>query len=629
MTKEKVMNVTIARLSKPEGRLFPPISPNLYDIVEAPNLTPKQQIARKILALANRDYSIWEHLLGWKLDSPGKIGRLMLLHKKAMLAELEKQWKQADFFWEEFYKMLEPLYNITALWDDFNAFVGGKQVNNCVQIRQCIFEEIFIDTHCAFYNGAIQQVEMLTPKDRAFVHIDYLEKLMNISNISRDKYKSIFGPLAEMQIKMYQEREDWYRAIEVNLALLERFPDLVEYKRNLALLYQAKIMDELLNGESESDNLHDAGILEKGIKDLEKLRKEFPYNLVFHEVLANLCHLFAIKLANCGEYSDALVAALKAFTYDPYFDVAKKTYDELVNMMKKLKARIEQLQSQVARSNMDLSVPNMGLNVQGMKMQIETRKGFGPVNEYSKSDEAQKISDTFYIAQARSIWQDVGLPEPPDKQWNEVAFLLLNGLVKVINNPPQKKSELTSAWKKIAEENAQLAKLDATAICGYLKRRLFDKEKSQTHQKIFKSPKDPPILSTSKEEIKQKEEPFKDWLYSKKGIRLKLQAVFAAILILMVSIFTISDAINRNNRNKAFRQITAAVKSNDYIGIIEGVEKFFSKRIFSGKDKREPYVKELYDEAIVRFFTTQGDELDDNALRHLQRYQKLINNSKY
>lgn len=115
---------------------------------------------------------------------------------------------------------------------------------------------------------------------------------------------------------------------------------------------------------------------------------------------------------------------------------------------------------------------------------------------------------------------------------------------------------------------------------------------------------------------------------SRLGIRCTIQLAMVIILILIVVLVVISDIKKLDTRDKAFKQITTAAISDDYIGIIKNAETFFSKKPLTRNDKRESYVRKLYDQAIVRLFSEQGDKLDDNALAHFKQYEKLIVNSK-
>lgn len=620
--KEGNMNDMISRGNESAERLFPAISPDFYNPGKYKNLKQEQQSALKIVNLANQKYTLWEKLFGWNLDAVRKIGRLLLLHKKAAAAEIKGQLRQAEFFWERFFKSLNSIYNEETIWQELNEFAFHETGNEPGVLRQCMIEEVFIDMHCAFYNGRIKQDEEMIPDDRALFHIDYLEKLIDLTGISREKFQSIFDSISRKRIEKYKKEGNYEQAILLTTGLLERFPDSREYQSSLAISFHGKIMDELIGGNSEYENNIDADSIKKGIKNLEKFREKYCDNIVFYEVVSDLWHLYSIKLANYGKFSEALLSAQRALAYNPYMEEAKKTYKDIIKMMKQLKSKLGEIEREIANSY------GMSMTDEGLRMKKEISKGSDLADRYRQSSEAQQLVESFYIAQARSVWHEMGFPEPPKEQWDEKAIALLNGLALVLENPPKKKSGIKSRWERIAENNTELEKLDPEVVCSYLERRLFKKKKSKNRKETFKAPKDTPIIAAVTGEVRQKEVPFLYWLFTGTGIRYQVQIVLVLILITIMAVIAINDNKKFDIRDKAFKQITTAEKSDDYIGIIENAGTFFSQKPLTRNDKRESYVKKLYDQAIVRLFTEQDEQLDDNALAHFKQYEKLIVNSK-
>ena len=619
MKKEKYMNFMISRSSNETKRIFPQINPSLYNTDKTSGLTQAQKAARHILSLANKDYTRFQRLWGQKLDTSGKIGRLLLLHKTAMLAELEKQWTQADFYWERFFHTLKSLYPDTELWKKFTDDLPGEADVNPEQLRQRIFEEIFIDTQCAFYNGRIQQSDKITSSDRAFDHIRYIKSFLNLAGISEQKNVALYGPMVEMQMKVFQDEKKWEKALQLNTDLLANFPEIREFQNNLALLLHSKIIAELSNGESKAQNLSDANKLESAIQDLEKHRKKYRYHTMFYEVIGDLHHLRAIKLATAGNVAEALVDVQKSSTYAPYMSSVRETYDKLAEMMTQIQTQIAELERQVA------SNPNMIMNAEGLLMQIEARKGFEPVNAYIRSSEAKQVSEDYYRALAQSTWLDIGFSNP-ETQGDEKVISLLNGIAKVLNNPPDKKVDIETAWQEVIKENAELADLDSTTICKYLKQRLFDKTNSEplTHRPTFIAPENPPTLATPTHNVKQKSEPFGDWLFSNRNIRIKLQAVVAVVLLIAAGTLTITEFLKDAKRDKSYQQIINAAQTQNNIGILNGAEIFFSNPPLIRKDNRQEQVKAIYDEAIVRWYVSEGNELNNQTSDHLNKYRKLM-----
>lgn len=117
---------------------------------------------------------------------------------------------------------------------------------------------------------------------------------------------------------------------------------------------------------------------------------------------------------------------------------------------------------------------------------------------------------------------------------------------------------------------------------------------------------------------------FVSGLLGRLGTRYSIQSALVIILLLTAVVVTLNDIKKCNTRDKAFEQIAAAEKSDDYIKIIQEAENFFSAKLLTRNDEREPYVKKLYDKAIVHLFKEQTEQLDANALEHFKRYRHLI-----
>jgi hypothetical protein len=611
------MNKMISRGNKSSERLFPPIRSYFYSTDGFTDLKPKQQSAAKIVGLANKKYTFGQQLFGWNLDAPGKIGRLLLLHKKAVEAEVEGQWRQADFFWEKFYNVLISIYHDESIWEELNTFAFHDIGDDPGYLRQCMMEEVFIDTHCAFYNSRIKKDDELNPKDRVFFHAHYLETLINIAGISPRNFPSLFDPISTARIKVYKREGNWDQAIRIINDFLDHFPDSQKFQSNLALAIHGKIIEELNGGNGIDENSADADSIKRGIEYLEKYREKYSDNIVFYDVMGKLWHLHAIKLNHFAKFSEALISLQKALTFCPYRKEAKKTYKEILETMNQLKAKIEEAEGDIANSCIML-VPD-----EGFRVKKELSKGSEPADRYKQSKEAKQILESFYIAQTRSVWKELGFAMPSQEQWNEKSINLLNALAFVFENPPQKEADIKHIWEGIAKNNTELEKLDPEVICGYLERCLFKTKKSKNSEDSLQF-SNAPIITTPAGEVKQKEEPFMYWFFSRKGIRYHLQIVLLFILIAIVAVIAIKDHKKHLSRDTSFKQITESGKADDFVKIIQGAEKFFSVKPLTKNDEREHYVKKLYDKAILRMFAEQTAELDANALEHFKRYRHLI-----
>jgi hypothetical protein len=625
------------------ARIFPPIDSELYNVNhELAELIPDQQVARKLLALAHQNFNRWQRLVGWNLDSTGQMGYLLLQHRLAMEAELAAQWERANFFWNQVQIQFKALSKRDDVWQALVLAVANEPgvtvMGNPLQLRQRLVDELLIDTHYAFYQGLTQQVEKLSLQDRAFIHIDYIQKLLNFSARSQDELLSMLRLPWEQRLALYQEAKKWKEAVALCTERLKYFPNSIDYQNALVEAHFSATSAQLHNGSSEAEGLKDAKTLQRGIERLEKSSQDYPYNLSAFEFLGYLHHLRAIALGNGNCLSEALVEVQKAIAHNPYLEQAIETRNQLIQAMQQLQAHMR-----------DIS-PNTTLTEKGKRLRAEADKGFAPMNDYSKSATAKATIYALNIAQAMSLWRRIGLPEPevskrsgspavmhtrsgeelptesaPD--WSRQALLLVDGLNSIFNNPPQNPWDLAAAWEAVVVKMPELAELDRGLIFAFLDRKLFRSTEETMPPKTPVPPLEPPILTSVATKRKRSAEPFILWLLSRQDIRIKLQAVIATVLVLTAAGLTIQDTSVRSARDAAYRQILEANQGQDYLKVLEGAEKFFANTPLSGKDGRDQQVKNLYSKALVRWFAQQTDPLNADTQARIKRYRAVMSNS--
>jgi hypothetical protein len=633
------MNASLDSVSQ---RVFPPIQLTLYETnPDLAELTPDQQAARKLLALANQNFTPWERLLGWKLDSTGQIGHLLLQHRLAMEAELAAKWERADFFWNQVQIELNALSRRDDIWQALVLAVANEPgvavMGNSIQLRQRLVDELLIDTHYAFYNGLAQQVEKLSLKDRAFVHIDYIQTLLNFSGRSQNELLSMLKLPWEQRLALYKEAKKWKEAIALCTERLKYSPNSIDYQNALVEVYFSATLAKLSNGKSQAKQLEDAKALQSGIEGLEQFTKNYPHNLSAFESLGHLHHLRAIKLSNGTRLAEALVEVHKALAHNPYIEQALETRKELVRLMNQLQAQMRVIPS------------NAMLLGKGQHLRAEANKGFVPMNAYKESAAAKATMYDFKVAQAISIWRSIGLPEPDANTsagspavmyaqngkelltestagWSRQALLLLDGLNDVFNNP-RSQWDLEAVWQAVVVEKPELAELDQGLIFAFLDRKLFRSTDGSVAPETPTLLLDLPVLTPLSTRHKRSAEPFIPWLFSRQDIRIKLQAAAASVLVLTAAGLTIQDTSVRSARDAAYRQVLEANQGQDYLKVLEGAEKFFANTPLSGKDGRDEQVKNLSSEALVRWFAQQREPLNADAQARIKRYRAVMSNS--
>ena len=639
----------ISRLKNPSQRVFPPIQSDIYTRNDdLTTLTPDQRVAQKLLALANQDFTKWGLLVGWKLDGLGNIGRLLLQHRLAIEAELAAQWQRADFFWQQVLIEIKALSKRDNIWQYLVSVYANEPgvvlMGEPVQIRQRLVDELLIDTHCAFYNERSQQIEGLTIGDRAFIHIDYIQNLLDLSAISNDSLLSLLGKPWEKRITLCKETKKWQEAIQYCQERLRYLPNRSGFQNDLAEIHWLATLEKHREAKSPAHHRQNAKTLQAGIKALEKCGQQYPYNLNIFKFLGSLYRLQSISLVNRDQFSGALVAIQKAVTYNPYLEKAFETRTELIQTMTQLQEQMNQVQQEIAQKF------NARLNKHGQKLLTEAKKGFGPMNAYMESEPAKMTARQFQVAQAIHLWEVIGLPEPPEgwqkeplagvmlgvngqtiplessNSWRRKALQLWQEIGRIIQQPPARKAALAAVWQTVVAHKPDLADLDSTLICAFLERKVFGKESDRVL--VTPTPEvieEPPTLTPIAVKRLRGAEPLLPWLFSSQDKRIKIQAAIASILILVAGGSGIQDRWRISARESAYQQILAAEQNQDNLSVVQGAETFFANSPLSGKDGRNEQIRELYTQSLVRWFAQQENSPDADAQKHLERYRQVMN----
>src|SRR5262245_15718680 len=76
-------------------------------------------------------------------------------HRQGMKAELESRWKRAEFFWSESRNRMAFLarQGLTGILADLLKTMFPELSLDAVEVHCRLIEEVFLDTHVAFFNG--------------------------------------------------------------------------------------------------------------------------------------------------------------------------------------------------------------------------------------------------------------------------------------------------------------------------------------------------------------------------------------------------------------------------------------------------------------------------------------------
>ena len=274
-------------------------------------LRPGAEPEAQILALARSPFRLI------KPRAPERqAAALLWLFREGMRAELEDRWRRADFFWDEAHRILQGLQRaeggivraLALLLARMPA--GNEAIAESVAAR--VIDEIFIDTHAGFYNGRVKSVAELPRDDRAFAHLERIKALLPSSGMNERERAAFLRPVRRAQFKAFKQDRAWNNAARIARELLEAEPDDLGAQEHLIEAVVQGALASLSNDNSDSTNRRGVKSLQKAIRELEAMRPKMPLSEDLYGALRHLHHMCAIRLANRGQFSQALVSVQTA-----------------------------------------------------------------------------------------------------------------------------------------------------------------------------------------------------------------------------------------------------------------------------------------------------------------------------
>ncbi len=565
--------------------------------------------------------SSWKWLSGKGLSSAEQLTRLLRLYRLGIEAELAGKWERANTFWDLAFEQAEQLLHDSAAWQ---TLMGNQDDQLCAEvrgqpekIRQKFIEEIFIDTHCAFYNGYIKQGVVQAADSRAFVHWEWILKWLRFVELPEAQLQGLVEPASLKWISLCENEGKWTLALRICEDALKFLPgQRVLYERHAYLIFVEALSRQKLTRAARNFT-QQAKSLENAITRLEDFRQNTPDLLMLYVYIGNLYHQLAITLANAGQLAEAIVTAQKALVYYPALQEAQKTRDGLIQVMQELQSQTARIQQQLAQN------PRARLTPQGSLLIEQASRGLTPLETFMSSEQAGKISKAYLQAQAREIWRKIGLPAT-EISTDEMSTELVLGMSDVMNEKPANLDAIVQVWQNVIVQRPLLAALDSAQICAYIESRINLDEKAivdEVATPVSPQPINPPWIEMGTVKYRRGGEPFGLWLFSGQDRRLKLQAFAAILLVLFASIFLFQQTRIREARETAYEALAVAAQNENYLGVIEAAEAYFSNQPLS-RDLRDSQVRQLYDEAFVRWFVTSEQEPSQTAMVHIEFYKK-------
>jgi hypothetical protein len=611
------------------SRVFPSIGPRLYEMEPTGQTSSKscadRRLGRALLELCRRHFNPLQCWRGIALDPVGRVGRLFLIHRLALEAELAGRLRAADFFWRETQRQVAALAKERKFWVEVLARVTEESDAplRCEpeRLSRLVTREIILDTHRAFIRGYVEQSPQPQANSRVFVHLGYMRACVKYAGLDAEAQREILGPPTLLEISASERARQWRRAQNLAADLLRRFPEETSYQNALAATYLSHARATLTNGNSPSKYIKDAASLARFMYRLKKLRLDYPHNLFIFDCIAEVSYLRAEKLAAAGQLAESLTDVQAALTYRPDFAEAEE-------LRARLEAEMQQIRIQMAAPAgecPDLSKRQLKV------MQRQAARGFRLMESYKRSEEARAAVEDLAAARARRIWENIGLESLAPIDHRPLA--LVDTFETICHAPPVEPAGIPAAWSLVSEDNPHLSCLNTARIYEYLNGRLFGAEG------VSDGGVGPQDLSTPDNERESAPAPLRAatprrggeplfyWLASGENKWLKFQCVLALILVLVGGRLAIREHGHRAARETAYRQIHEARARQDYKGMLDAAESFLGNPII-GTDSRAAEVEGLYSEALLRWFVIEQQQ-PDNASPRLERYRRLLGtNSK-
>jgi hypothetical protein len=605
------------------SRIFPSIGPQMYEPEQAGQTFSEscadRQLGLALLKLSRGHFSPLQRWMGITLDSLGRAGRLFLIHRLALEAELEGRLRAADFFWRETHSQVAKLGKEPEFWikvlDHITAAPDAPLRREPERLSRLVTQEIVLDTHRAFMLGYLEQSTQSPQADsRVFVHLGYMRSCAEYTGLDAEAWRKVLGPPTLLEISASESAGQLRRAEELAADLQRRSPAESSYQNALASAYVSHARATLKDGNSASKHLKDAATLARFIYRLKKLRLDYPHNIFIFDCIAELCRLRAEKLAAAGLLAEALAEVQAALIHHPDFVEAEET-------RARLEAEMQQIRVQMAAPASERSeVPKRQLKV----MQRQAARGFRLMESYKRSEEARAALEDLAAARARRVWESIGLEALAPIDHRPLA--LVDALETICHAPPADPADLPAAWRLVSEDNPHLSCLNPARIYAHLEGRLFGGEGAGSvgsqDRSALNGEGDDALAPLRAAAPQRGGEPFFYWLASGENKWLKFQCAFAIVLVLIGGRLAIREFQHRSARATAYRQIHEARARQDYKGMLDAAESFLGNPVI-GTDSRAAEVEGIYSEALLRWFLKEQPP-PESALPRMERYRRLL-----
>jgi hypothetical protein len=535
----------------------------------------------------------WKLYSGRFLTGDESVARVVRLVELACEAERQSRPRRADFFWRESHDALRA-----------QAAQGGDW--------PAVASDIFWDHHVAFARGSLEgkDVGHLSPDDRAFAHAGWMRQLVDLFAADAVRVQDL-ETLLSWKLDALQRAERSADARDAAVDLARLFPARPEYIARATDL-QFAITSRLL--EASGKNVREAeNALRSGIARLTELRNSTRPHPNVLEGEAALRHALAVRLANSDRLSEALVESRRALTLDPSIKDGADVFNKMVELMRQLQSQAETVRAERRRGNRQLTAA-------GHALLADATRGFTLLETFSKSEEHARLQSLREQALALFVWRAAGLGEPTSDDARVPQ--LLEALAEILQAPPQTPAEVTSAWSRAIALRPNLQGLDTRGVDGYLRRRLFPDDpgtpKLEPTDAARLLSEGPSIVVDSRRTGWRDQAPTKAWLYSGRDLRVKAQAAFTLVLVVVTAALGAREQVGQRVRAVEYRDARAAAIDGKFEQVMDACNRFFAYSMLAS-DPREVEISGLFDEALVRWTVAESPSQDAVQRRVNQR----------
>lgn len=554
------------------------------------------------------------------------LARLLALYREALVAEQGERWQRADFFWTELEAAVARAPGSLPLWCEAGGILRDELhvdvPNGGDAVRALVLRELLVDTRSAFYNGRVADGAGLSLDDRAFRHVDALERLVEIAGLEDGERMTLLAGPHRLRISVHEAAKRWRQAADASERAVRHFPDAVEFQESLAAATVREALDAIGSPVSESQNLAEAAGLADRIGTLESLRKRFPLRESIFEYLALLYHLRGVRLAAAGQLSDALVDAQRALAFRPGMQQAEQARGQMLEALEGLQAQMRKVEQAIA------SQPSAQLSVEGLKLKHEATHGTEPLRAFLASGEPDRIAGDLRRARVEGLWRAIDLTA--DVKAAGLPETLYAAVSEIAASGPSSAQELRRAWAQQRSHRPELATVDTGRVLTFLERRLLPGADSRGSDDVeavksflsYRGTEGAAVVRRTQRDGGRDREPFREWIFSRQSLRLTLQTAAAIAVVLLAAGGWAVELRARQLRDRAYSDTMAA--GDDYIAALRGNEAFFGVSPRARDTAREQEMRDAYSRAFVRWFGQLDDELDPTSLDHVARYRDLV-----